>query len=67
MINVTSKAAIKEMKAALAHAENVLGFKKIVDEVRTKWRPIPAILKDAIQRAEEKNALREAIKDAQNQ
>lgn len=63
MINVTSEAAIKEMKAAEKHAKNVLGFKKIRDDVRIKWDPIPAIIKDAIQLAKEKNALREAVRN----
>ncbi len=63
MINITSKAAITEMKAAEKHAKNVLGFKKIRDDVRTKWNPIIGIIKDAIQRAEEKNALREAVRN----
>lgn len=64
MINKTSKAAIKEMKAAEQHAKNVFGYKKIRDDIRTKWNPIPQIMKDAIQRAEEQNDLREAIKNA---
>lgn len=64
MINITSKSAIKEMKAAEEHAKRVLCFKKIHDDVRTKWNPIPAIIRNAIEKAEEKNALREAIKNA---
>lgn len=63
MINKTSKAAIKEMRAAEAHANKVLGFKKIREDIREKWNPIPAIMKDAIQQAEDKNELREAIKN----